>query len=337
MTAKTRTKTAAVPAELSYSQYQLASVMGEIAKAVRPGNQRMLLLGLDVPEPRRLVRGPQLEVIADPSAQWRDAGDVQLDFPDDAFTCVAACDLLDILPEPMRVPFIDELVRVSNGHILLISPFDSRVVSTAEESVQEVYRSVFRKSDPRIAFHREQGLPSLPATLDILSVAAGQEAEVFPNTSLRSWALFEMIGLVSRTFDRGETLFSQLSKFYNERYSSADHSLPVYRHALLAAKGRRSMKTAAIRQLKARFQIDSDQPEIRAIRDLTHVFIESYADSIKPPAPTGVLSAATRQIHELERKSRMQERTIARLEEELYALKNPEKKRASLLKRIFML
>jgi hypothetical protein len=326
-----------IPANLPFAVYQLASSIAEITAALQVGESQMLVIGLEgampdtVAESVRVVPG---RVSFDLSRQM----ELQpLPYDDNAFSCAVAADILDQLPEAAREFFIREMARVASRYVLLASPFDSAVTVSAEESLDEIHRTVHGAGHPRVLKHRECGLPHLVATCSSLESATGYQPEVLPNTSLRSWALFEMLGCVAGMFPRGDLLFSRLSAFYNERLGRLDHCPPAYYHILLAPKGNKPVKATVARSLAQRFGPVRAEAEIQTVRELMRLVLDSYAEALNNAPAASPLTQAVDRVRELETTVREQTHTIQRLTDELYILKNSRnsKSAGNVIKKLF--
>ena len=304
---------------------------------LQPGVKRMLALGFDSPFPAEAVPGVELVRAQFRPDEWAGEKTPRLPFEDASFSLVAACDALDKLPAGAREPFVRELSRVSNGTLLVASPFDSPLVSSAEEALGEIHKSTFGQPHAGVALHRRLGLPRLDPTRIAMASAMGGTPIELPNTSLRSWTLFEMLGCVSRAMEHDGLVFTRLNRFYNARLARLDHCPPVYRTILLAAKGRPALTPEARRKLEERFAESPAESEIRTVRDLLRVMLDSLAETMAPPPAERTLSVTMRRVADLESRNRDQATTIEKLNNEISFLKSPQSERAQsgLLKRLF--
>lgn len=311
-----------LPPETSYSSYQVASSVLSLLRLLQPGLSQALVIGLDPPLPPKAARGSRITSLAASPGQWGSGELIRLPYERAQFNCVVACDVIDQLPEGARGLLVDEMARVSSQYIVLVSPFDSRVVARAEESVNDVHRSIFQDTHPRLSAHARAGLPTMSKVRDLVTLAMGREPEVFPGTSLRSWTLFEMLECVARAGDYGATLLDRVTVFYNTRYAALDHELPAYRHIVVAARDRHALTAQVVENIRRRFSESDVQPEIQAVRSLLRLALDAYAEALASPTHRGGAAiAALRRAEDLERKVRVQARAIDRLHDEIYALK----------------
>jgi hypothetical protein len=316
----TEPRTQAAPVDQPFAAYSAACVLADMACALGPEGGGMLVVG----EGLRLndcIGGMRVELMdADPDALTEGVVGA-LPFGDGEFDCVAACDVVDQMPAEARAELLAELARVSRNHVAVLSPVSSAIAAHAEESVNEVHRATLGTAHPRVARHRQHGLPEAAELARGLGDAAGGVVSEFGATSLRSWALFEMLGCVAASFARGEMIFGRFSRQYNRRHAPHDHALPAYRALLVAAKGARIAEPAA-EALAQRLGGRGETPEIRAIREMLRLLLDGYAEELPSREVRGPLSDALARVRELERTARFQERTIRKLAEELDFLKN---------------
>jgi hypothetical protein len=327
-----------VPVDLSYSSYQVLCSVAEIIERLQLGARRVLVLGSGVPCVETVAPGAEVlsgEVLFDSADQMS----LQpLPHEDGSFDLVAACDVLDQLPDQVRSFFINEIVRVASQCIILVSPFDSSVTVSAEESVSEIHHSSHGRPHPRVHKHLQYGLPQFETAVSAFESATGFRPEALPNTSLRSWALFEMLECVARTFPGGDMLLSRLSSFYNSRLTRFDHTPPCYRRVLLAAAPGRPLNSAAVKSLVQRFMARPVDSEIRAIRELLRLILDSCAEMLSVPAEESHARDSQSHLHELEQQIADQAQIIEQLKDELDTLKKSGNPRSPgrLIKKFFV-
>lgn len=327
-------KPIALDTALPFATYQLASTVAEIVQTLQPRPETVLVLGLSTP---MHIDGPapiEMKTYEFIAADWARPEPAPLPYQDGEFACVIACDVVDQLGETIRPKFIAELSRITKQFLVIASPFDSHVVTSAEESVNEIYRSTFGKPNPAVVLHRDQGLPDLRKITDAVSAAMGYVPEVFPNSSIRSWALLQMLSFVATTNAQAEGMFSRLNAFYNARFARVDHAQPAYRHILVTTKGNKPLRPSVVKQLSERFRGSARLLEIETMRDLMRLALDGYAEALAAPRQKTNGLDPVRQIQELERKTRTQARQIEKLNDEIFRLKN-EKTPARLLKKLF--
>jgi hypothetical protein len=309
-----------VPVDQPFAAFSAASALAGMAWALQPSTGALLIIG----DGLRLDGGPggtRTELVdADPDALAEGAV-TTLPYADGEFDCAVACDVLDQMPTDARPGLVTELARVSRRHVAILSPTASRLSESAEESVNEVWRKTLGVPHPRIARHRQHGLPPADGLARMLGESVGAAPEEFAVTSLRSWALFEMLECVAGSFARGELVFGRFSRHYNRRHAALDHGAPAYRTLMLAAKDAPVDGDAAA-GLRARLGSAAERDAVRAIREALRLVLDGYAEELPSREAGGPLADAMARVRELERTTRFQERTIRKLAEELDFVKN---------------
>ncbi|MEM7331963.1 MAG: class I SAM-dependent methyltransferase [Chloroflexota bacterium] len=95
-------------------------------------------------------------------AVWGDG--MALPFGENAFDAVVNIDTLEHLPEPNRLPFIQECLRVSRSVVLVAAPFGNEGHIALEKQLNDLHEAVMGKPHHYLGEHVENGLPS-PAHL----------------------------------------------------------------------------------------------------------------------------------------------------------------------------
>jgi hypothetical protein len=319
--------------EVPFTTYQVAVSVGDVLSKLEPAPRSILLIGVAAELLVPLLPEHDLtdHKVDDTSA------DEPLPFADGEFDCVLCVDTLDLLPNPVRRGFVAELRRVTSAHVMVVGPFASDVISSAEESLNEIHKAASGQAHPIVRKHLEEGLPDLKAIRDALAFPKAGLPVAIPHTSLRTWALLHMVASVADASDRTRVMFTKLNAFYNQRLARIDHAAPAYRHLLLASADASGLPKALVRDLRARFSSNAREDEMETVRGLLRIALDSYAEALAVPPPKGVLAQAIQRVEELERKVRSQARTIDKLHNELYIRKSSAetKKPVRLLKKLF--
>ncbi len=109
------------------------------------------------------------------------ANGVALPFADNSFTAVVNIDTLEHLPADIRIPFIQECLRVSQRYLIIAAPYGSQAHIQHEKELHAQYQEVSGRSHQYLSEHIQYGLPT-PAQLDQIETA------VSPATVTRSYA-----------------------------------------------------------------------------------------------------------------------------------------------------
>ena len=89
----------------------------------------------------------------------------ELPFPDEQFDLVCSHDTFEHLPAERRPDFVDELLRVSRGPVVLVAPFDDDRTRLCESIVNGYFVARLGHSIPALDEHELFGLPSLDGSL----------------------------------------------------------------------------------------------------------------------------------------------------------------------------
>lgn len=234
--------------DLPFDQFQRYELVRALLESVRVDGQRLRIL--DVGGRTALLReflpSDQIELVdvVPSGVEGLVLGSgAELPFKDNAFDAVCAFDTLEHVPPPLRDDFVRECARVSGRYVILAGPYDSPRVAEAEEALLDFLRARLDWEHQYLLEHRVNGLPSMPAALEIFEEAGARTATV-GHGELGRWLALMCVEL----YIEHETLLKdfapQLYRFYNEYLFPFDHGEEVYRHAVIAAFGDAPMPSA---------------------------------------------------------------------------------------------
>jgi len=109
------------------------------------------------------------------------ANGLTLPFADNAFAAVVNIDTLEHLPSAIRIPFIQECLRVTQQYVIIAAPYGSQAHIQHEKELHVLYQKSNGRSHPYLSEHIQYGLPT-PAQLDQI------EKAISPATVTRSYA-----------------------------------------------------------------------------------------------------------------------------------------------------
>lgn len=154
-----------------------------------------------------------------------------LPFRTDAFDLVTSHDALEHVPGPLRMGFIQELLRVSRGPVLLVHPVADPRTQRAEEIVNGYYTARFGSGIHQLEEHRQAQLPELRwltsqfEEMDVSYVTWG-------DGWLFSWLAFMLVKAHHVSEYKGD-IDRQIDIAYNELLREVDRRPPHYRRAVL--------------------------------------------------------------------------------------------------------
>lgn len=234
--------------DLPFDQFQRYELVRALLESVRVDGQRLRIL--DVGGRTALLReflpSDQIELVDVVPSEVEGlvlGSGAQLPFQDGAFDAVCAFDTLEHVPPALRDDFVRECARVAGRYVILAGPYDSPRVAEAEEALLDFLRARLDWEHQYLLEHRVNGLPSMPAALEIFEEAGARTATV-GHGELGRWLALMCVEL----YIEHETLLKdfapQLYRFYNDYLFPFDHGEVVYRHAVIAAFGDAPMPSA---------------------------------------------------------------------------------------------
>ena len=88
------------------------------------------------------------------------ASGTALPFANNSFDAVVSIDTLEHLPANLRLPLLQECVRVCKQVVIIAAPFGSAEHIAYEKELDEYYRVVNGRSHPYLGEHIQHGLPT---------------------------------------------------------------------------------------------------------------------------------------------------------------------------------
>ena len=158
-----------------------------------------------------------------------------LPFAHSSFDAVLSSDTIEHLLPEHRILAVKEMLRVSKRWLVIGAPFKSPCVEFAEEKINALYQKCFKKSHPWLMEHIERRLPDLSMIRKILE-ESGAGVTVYPNGSVVSWFIIEMVQILLDAFPMLSRFRKNLSQSFNALWAASDDQEPAYRHILVADK-----------------------------------------------------------------------------------------------------
>ena len=226
---------------LPFDQYQRYRLVADILEELRPEGQRLTIL--DVGGRTALLRAflPDDTVHLVDVEGSEQAGLVlgdgsRLPFADGAVDAVVAFDTLEHVPRQGRGAFLDEALRVAGRWTIIAGPYDTEGVAEAEELLTRFVHGKMNTNHRYLEEHASNGLPSLDESVGRLARGGARVAAV-GHANLKRWLALMCAELYMDRDPQLRALAADYYEFYNASLYASDHAGPVYRHALVAAKG----------------------------------------------------------------------------------------------------
>lgn len=228
---------------LPFDQYQRYAAAARVADLLRARLARPRLRVLDVGGFFRTASGQALVPLAhflphdhvlavdrvpERVSPYAVADGCALPFPARAFDLVVSCDTLEHILPAARPVFVDELLRVAAGCLVLIAPFFSESTVRAEHLLH-AYMAAHGVVHRQLEEHLLNGLPHAEDVRALLS-QRGVPFFEFADGYLPRWLIMMVI-----KHSPGPSLDWQidLDRWYNQALSPHDRREPAYRRALI--------------------------------------------------------------------------------------------------------
>ena len=154
-----------------------------------------------------------VDTVDEEREHYRKADGARLPFQDNEFDAVFSSDVLEHVPGRDRPAFISEMLRVSNGPVILGAPFFNEATSFIEKQIDDTHRELTGQPHPWLFEHVENGLPDLTRTLECLNGRTNALIRSAPlqNKTFCQWAaLMEDIdGVLTETLKQSTGSLSQ--------------------------------------------------------------------------------------------------------------------------------
>lgn len=279
--------------ELPFDQYQRYRLVADLIERVRPKSRRLSILdvGGRTALLRRFLPEDMIELVdlepSDAEGLVLGSGSA-LPLRDQSVDVVCAFDTLEHVPRDQRRAFVSECARVAGRHVILAGPYGAPEVDQAEELLVAFLRDKLGSSHRYLNEHRQHGLPlreEVEAWLaeqgQVLAVGHASLARWLPLMCLELWLDHEpLLRDVARRFYR----------FYNSLLYASDHAAPVYRHAVVLAKGRARLP-----------RVDDLFPSATAPEGSQEVLLGFAADVLAFDGQKGVLEPELSRLHKVVR------------------------------------
>ncbi|MBP8250737.1 MAG: methyltransferase domain-containing protein [Herpetosiphon sp.] len=159
----------------------------------------------------------------------------KLDFADGAFDFVVTADTLEHIPRPNREAFWHELLRVAQHGVILLAPFASPQVESAEALLNHFIKTYLHSDHVMLNEHVQYGLPRLDEWLPWLN-NAGFKAKSYPTGYVHAWIGMMMIKHLLMRIAPGAESQYRIDSYYNQHFFPTERRNPAYRHMIFVAK-----------------------------------------------------------------------------------------------------
>lgn len=220
---------------------------------------------------------PQHEIVAldmmEAAAHGYVRGDgTQLPFKDKSFDVVVTSDVYEHVPPEERELFIDNLLRVSAGYVVLGAPFYSERTALAESIVYEYVRKVLHARQEQLKEHIENNLPD-PVQLQEMLDKREVVFTLFNSGNLNGWLTMMLVEHYLMSIPETDTLRTQLNRYYNTSFFESDHGGDGYRRVFVMYCGSNNSGRDVLKSIDTHFAAYAESNEYRRLdqQNLDHI------------------------------------------------------------------
>ena len=158
-----------------------------------------------------------------------------LHFDDARFDFVVSADTLEHIPRPRRAAFWRELLRVARHGVIVLAPFGTAEVETAEVMLFAYIEAELHAEHQQLKEHRDYGLPRLDEWLAFLE-AEGVPARAYPTGYLHAWLGMMLLKHMLMRLHVDAEGQRGLDYYYNRCFFPTERRTPAYRSLVIAGK-----------------------------------------------------------------------------------------------------
>jgi hypothetical protein len=157
---------------------------------------------------------------------------VALPYPDKSFDGCLVTDVYEHIPSDQRPGLLSEMLRVTNGLVLVAAPQGNAVVTRFDRIVFDFIWGKYAERFEPLDQHMEFGLESLEVTLNSLKGQGADRVLALPCNYVYRWIHQILIFFDLQYRQTDHELFEPFNRVYNERLSPYDYREPCYRYLI---------------------------------------------------------------------------------------------------------
>jgi hypothetical protein len=200
---------------------------------------------------------------------------VQLPFADDSFDVCIVTDAYEHIPDTLRQSLLAEMLRTTDGVVLLGCPHDDELVNRFDRIAFDFIWGKYAESFAPLGQHHDYGLESVGAIEKRLVELGASSVAALPCNYVYRWIHQMLIYFDLQHVHPIADLFDGVNRVYNEYLSPYDYAEPCYRYLVVVPTN----PMISIDALTARMQAPVEMPA--AVQAAEGVLIEAFraADS----------------------------------------------------------
>ncbi|HYJ86604.1 MAG TPA: hypothetical protein VEW46_11140 [Pyrinomonadaceae bacterium] len=157
---------------------------------------------------------------------------VKLPFADASFDGCLISDVYEHIPADWRPGLLKEMLRVTNGLVLVASPNGNELVSKLDRVVFDFIWGKYGERFTPLAQHVEFGVEPLEQILKTLKDQGADRVTVLPANYVYRWIHMILIYFDLQHRNPYSHVFNSFNEIYNERLSPFDYREPCYRYLI---------------------------------------------------------------------------------------------------------
>ncbi len=155
-----------------------------------------------------------------------------LPFPDASFDGCLISDVYEHIPADWRPGLLKEMLRVTNGLVLVASPNGNELVSKLDRVVFDFIWGKYGERFTPLAQHAEFGVEPVEQILETLKSQGADRVSVLPANYVYRWIHMILIFFDLQHRNPYGHFFNSFNQIYNERLSPFDYREPCYRYLI---------------------------------------------------------------------------------------------------------
>lgn len=157
---------------------------------------------------------------------------VELPFDDDSFDGCLISDVYEHISAHLRPGLLKEMLRVTNGLVLVATPNGNELVSKLDKVVFDFIWGKYGENFTPLAQHVEFGVEPLEQIVETLKGHGADRVAVLPANYVYRWIHMILIYFDLQHRNPYREFFHSFNRVYNERLSPFDYREPCYRYLI---------------------------------------------------------------------------------------------------------
>jgi hypothetical protein len=156
-------------------------------------------------------------------------------FGDRSFDACLVTDAYEHLPRELRPALLRQMIRVTDGVVLLGCPTDAGMVSRLDRLVFDFIWGKYADQYKPLLQHVEYGLDTLESIMETLRSEGADKVVALPCNYVYRWIHQILIYFDLQHKHPASSIYEPINRIYNERLSPYDYREPCYRYLIVVA------------------------------------------------------------------------------------------------------